>query len=68
MTHSQLNHAVSRATGETYDLIDHRGFSLVDDEMPLQEDDLEALMIDWDQIHAEQATSMFRDRQSPNVE
>ena len=50
MTRSQLNQAVSRATGEDYDLIDHRGFSLVDDELPLQNDDLEALMIDWDEI------------------
>ncbi|WP_397570411.1 hypothetical protein [Schlesneria sp. T3-172] len=64
MTQNQLNRAVSRATGEDYDLIDHRGFSLVDDELPLQSDDLEALMIDWDQIQAEQATAMFRDRQS----
>jgi len=64
MTQSQLNRAVSRATGEDCDLIDRRGFSLVDDESPVQEDDLEALIIDWDQIQAEQATAMFRDRQA----
>ena len=63
MTQTQINRAVSRATGEDCDLIDRRGFSLVDDELPLQNDDLEALMIDWDQIQAEQATAMFRDRQ-----
>ena len=67
MTQSQLNRAVSRATGEDCDLIDRRGFSIVDDEMPLQEDDLEALIVDWDQIQAEQTTAMFRDRQSAQV-
>ena len=67
MTQSQLNRAVSRATGEDCDLIDHRGFSFVDDEFPLQNDDLEAQMIDWDQIQAEQATAMFRDRQAPQA-
>ena len=67
MTQSQLNRAVSRATGEDYELIDHRGFSLLDDEMPLQNDDLEAQMIDWDQIQADQATAIFRDRQAPQA-
>lgn len=67
MTQNQLNRAVSRATGEDFELIDARGFSLVDDELPLQDDDLEALMIDWDQMQAEQAMAMFRDRQSPQV-
>ena len=67
MTQTQLNRAVSRATGEDYDLIDDRGFSLLDDELPLQNDDLEAQMIDWDQIQADQATAMFRDRQAPQA-
>ena len=67
MTQSQLNRAVSRATGEDCDLIDHRGFSLVDDQSPLQDYDLEALIVDWDQIQAEQATAMFRDRQAPQA-
>ena len=67
MTQSQLNRAVSRATGEDCDLIDHRGFTLVDDQSPLQDDDLEALIVDWDQIQAEQATAMFRDRQAPQA-
>ncbi len=67
MTQSQLNRAVSRATGEDFDLIDHRGFSLVDDQSPLQDDELEALIVDWDQIQAEQATAMFRDRQAPQA-
>ena len=67
MTQSPLNRAVSRATGEDCDLIDHRGFSLVDDQSPLQDYDLEALIVDWDQIQAEQATAMFRDRQAPQA-
>ncbi len=67
MTQSQLNRAVSRATGEEYELIEHRGFSLVDEESPLYEDDLEALFVDWDRIQAEQATAMFRDRQVPQA-
>ena len=64
MTQSQLNRAVSRATGDDFDVIDRHGFSLVDDESPIQDDDLEALIVDWDQIQADQATSMFRDRQT----
>lgn len=67
MTQSQLNQAVSRATGDDFDVIDRRGFSLVDDECPVQEDDMLALIVDWDRIQAEQATAMFRDRQAPQV-
>ena len=67
MTQSQLNQAVSRATGDDFDVIDHRGFSLVDDECPVQEDDMQALVVDWDRIQAEQSTAMFRDRQAPRV-
>ena len=64
MTQSQLNRAVSRATGDDFDVIDRHGFSLVDDECPVNNDDLEALIVDWDQIQAEQTTAMFRDRQT----
>ena len=67
MTQSQLNKAVSRATGDDFDVIDRRGFNLVDDECPVQEDDLQALVLDWDRIQAEQTTAMFRDRQAPHV-
>ena len=44
MTQAQLNRAVSKSTGDDFDVIDRRGFSLVDDEPPLQEDDLLALV------------------------
>ena len=64
MTQVQLNKAVCRATGEDYDLIDRLGFSLVDEQSPLQEDDMESLIVDWDRVQAEQTTAMFRDRQS----
>lgn len=67
MTQSQLNQAVSRATGDDFDVIDRHGFSLVDDECPVQEDDMLALIVDWDRIQAEQTTAMFRDRQAPQV-
>ena len=67
MTQAQLNRAISRATGDDFDVIDRHGFSLVDDECPVQEDDLEALIIDWDQIQAEQNMALFRDRQPPQA-
>ncbi len=63
MTQTQLNRAVSRATGEDFDLISRRGFSFVDGDPPLQSDDLEDLVVDWDQIQAEITTAMFRNRQ-----
>ena len=65
MNQAQINRAVSRATGEDFEVIERRGFSLVDDEPPLDDSDIEALILDWDQIQAEQTTSMFRDRQKP---
>ena len=67
MNQAQINRAVSRATGEECEVIQRRGFSLVDDEPPLDDADIEALIVDWDQIQAEQTTSMFRDRQEPNM-
>ena len=63
MTQTQLNRAVSRATGEDFDLISRRGFSFVDGDPPLQSDDLEDLVVDWDQIQAEITTAIFRNRQ-----
>ena len=60
MTQAQLNRAVSKSTGDDFDVIDRRGFSLVDDEPPVQDDDLLALMNDWQQIEDEQATAVNR--------
>jgi len=54
MTTRQLHQAVSRATGEDADLIARRGFSLVDEEAPLADDDWAAMALDWDQLDAEQ--------------
>ena len=67
MTQTQLIRAVSRATGEDFELIERRGFSLVDDEDLMQDDELEALTIDWDQVQADQATALFLDRQAPQA-
>ncbi len=60
MTQAQLNRAVSKSTGDDFDVIDRRGFSLVDDEPPVQDDDLLALINDWQQIEDEQATAANR--------
>jgi len=60
MTQAQLNRAVSKSTGDDFDVIDRRGFSLVDDEPPVQEDDLLLLVMDWQQIEDEQATAVNR--------
>ena len=52
MTQSELNRAVSQATGETFNEIDTRGFSLVDpinDNIDSESDySLEPQMVDWD--------------------
>ena len=47
--------AVSRATGDDYSVINSRGFSLVSDEAPLCDADLEALILDWTNIENERA-------------
>ena len=60
MTQAQLNRAVSKATGDDCDVIDRRGFTLVDDEPPLQEDDLLALVTDWQRLEAEQDATARR--------
>jgi len=60
MTKSQLARAVARATGDDHEVIMHRGFSLIDDASPLDDEDLEALIADWDQIEAEEISSSYR--------
>ena len=52
MTTRQLHQAVSRATGEDADVIAQRGFTLVEEETPLADDDWESLALDWDEIEA----------------
>ena len=63
MTQAQLNRAVSQATGDDCDVIERRGFSLIDDEPPLQDDDLLALVTDWQRLEAEGEAATRR--QSP---
>ena len=60
MTQAQLNRAVSQATGDDCEVIDRRGFSLVDDEPPLEDDDLLALVTDWQQLEAEHEAATRR--------
>jgi hypothetical protein len=67
MTQSQLNRAVSKATGEDIGMIVRRGFNLVHTEQPIEVEDIEALIVDWDLIQTEQVTAIFRDRQIPQL-
>jgi hypothetical protein len=50
MTQHELNRAVARATGETWQTIAERGFSLVDTSEPVTDADFEALTVDWDAL------------------
>ena len=67
MTQSELHRAISRATGEDVDLVARRGFSLVDDEAPLADDDLDLLALNWDKLQAAQHVALFRDRELASV-
>lgn len=55
MNQSQLNHAVARATGETFDTISRLGFSIADpksvsfDPEPLRRP---PQVVDWDELDA----------------
>jgi len=62
MTQSELNRAVSQATGEDRQTIAARGFSLVKDAPSEPEDDLLDLIVDWDQLQAERNTSVLSRR------
>lgn len=62
MTQSELNQAVSHATGDDCDVIDRRGFSLVEETPPLEDDDLLALITDWQRLEDEHEAA--RQRQS----
>ena len=64
MTQAQLDRAVSKATGESFEVIARRGFSLVDEDSP---DDDQERFIDWDQHDAKQRVALFRDRQHGNL-
>lgn len=54
MRPSQFHRAVAAATGEDHELILQRGFSLVDEAPAIDDEDLEALIADWDRIEAEE--------------
>ena len=50
MTQLELNRAVARATGESWQTIADRGFNLVDASEPVTDADFEALTVDWDAV------------------
>lgn len=54
MRPSKFHQAVAAATGEDHDVILQRGFSLVDEAPAIDDEDLEALIADWDRIEAEE--------------
>jgi hypothetical protein len=62
MTQTELHRAIARATGDDVDLIARRGFSLLEDEPPASEDDLAALVVDWDQLQADRHTAVLTRR------
>jgi hypothetical protein len=61
MTQTELHRAISRATGDDVEVIARRGFSLVDEDAPL-DGELEELAIDWDLLQAERNTSVLAQR------
>lgn len=61
MRPSQFHQAVAAATGEDHAVILQRGFSLVDDAPAIADDDLDALIADWDRIEAEEVICHYHD-------
>ena len=57
MTRSQLTKAVARVTGDDHNVILSRGFNLVDESIPIDDGDFDALIEDWNRIRGEGATS-----------
>lgn len=53
MTRNKLHRAVAQATGDDFDLVMSRGFSLVDDASALHDEDWDSLIADWDRARAE---------------
>jgi len=59
MTQTELDDAVSRATGDDLRTIRGQGFSLVEPAQRLDDDDRDPLTVDWDQLDLHRATSLF---------
>ena len=57
MHHSDFTRAVARSTGEDPRIILGRGFSLVDDNPSVVDEDFEAMIEDWNMIRAEEVFS-----------
>lgn len=53
MRQELLERAVARATGDEFSTIRERGFSIVEDWSAVQDDDLDAIIRDWERIQSE---------------
>lgn len=65
MRRSQFHSAVARATGEDHGVILQRGFSLVDDTPAIENDDIDALITDWERVEAEEVICHYHDESNP---
>lgn len=54
MHHSDFTRSVAKSTGEDLNVILGRGFSLVDDNPAVEDEDFEAMIEDWNMIRAEE--------------
>ena len=60
MTQTQLDREICRATGDDLATIRRRGFSLVESDAALPNDDDRApYVVDWDALDLSRATSLF---------
>ena len=57
MTQLELNRAVARATGESWQTIAERGFGLIDTSEPVTNADFEALTVDWDALFTQRGVA-----------
>ncbi|MEZ6044289.1 MAG: hypothetical protein R3C11_01615 [Planctomycetaceae bacterium] len=52
MKNSELIQEIARRTGESESTISHRGFNLLSDELPNEDDERAPLMVDWDLVQS----------------
>ncbi|HEY4260352.1 MAG TPA: hypothetical protein VGM98_09335 [Schlesneria sp.] len=67
MRRSQFHDAVVRATGEDHGVILSRGFSLVDDSPAIENDDIDALIADWERVESEEVICHYHDESNPSL-
>ena len=61
MLQAALNQAVARSTGDDCDVINRRGFSLVESASAIDESDFDALVADWDFLQQEIDSHRFEE-------